>query len=64
LPEDKLLELLQEHFHFRPADMIRDLDLCRPIYRETAAFGHFGLPNLPWEQTDVAPRLRKAAGKL
>lgn len=64
LPEDKLLELLQDNFHFRPADMIYDLDLCRPIYRETAAFGHFGLSNFPWEKTDIAPRLRESAQQL
>lgn len=64
LPDEALLRLIQEHFHFRPAEMIHELDLRRPIYRPTAAFGHFGWPDLPWEETIVAQRLREASRLL
>ena len=51
-------------FDLRPATIVRDLDLRRPIYRETAAYGHFGreLPEFTWEKTDMAATLKKAAG--
>jgi hypothetical protein len=51
-------------FALRPGAIIRDLNLRRAIYRQTAAFGHFGRPDLdqPWERTDRADALRKAAG--
>ena len=49
-----------ELFDFRPAAIIRDLDLRRPIYRETAAYGHFGRKGFPWEETDRADDLRRA----
>ncbi|WP_170224734.1 methionine adenosyltransferase domain-containing protein, partial [Actinokineospora cianjurensis] len=51
-------------FDLRPAAIIRDLDLLRPIYAQTAAYGHFGRPelNLPWERTDRVDDLRTAAG--
>lgn len=62
----KIVELLREHFDFRPAAIIRDLDLRKPQYRALAAYGHMGridLPHLPgWEKTDRAEELRKAAG--
>jgi S-adenosylmethionine synthetase len=62
--DDRILDLIREHFDLRPGAIIRDLDLRRPIYRQTAAFGHFGRPDLdlPWENTSRAKDLRKAAG--
>jgi S-adenosylmethionine synthetase len=51
---------LQELFDFRPAGIIEDLDLRRPIYRETACYGHFGRKGFPWEDTDRADELRRA----
>lgn len=54
LPDDKLVEIIREHFDLRPAGIIRMLNLRRPIYRQTAAYGHFGRTDieLPWEKTD------------
>jgi S-adenosylmethionine synthetase len=51
-------------FDLRPAAIVRDLDLLRPIYRQTAAYGHFGRTDidLPWERTEKAATLRAAAG--
>jgi S-adenosylmethionine synthetase len=56
--------LIREHFDLRPAAIVRDLDLLRPIYRKTAAYGHFGRNDrdFTWERTDKAETLRKAAG--
>jgi S-adenosylmethionine synthetase len=51
---------LQEQFDFRPAAIIDALDLRRPIYRETACYGHFGRKGFPWEETDRADELRRA----
>jgi S-adenosylmethionine synthetase len=64
IDDDTILQLINKHFDLRPGAIIRDLDLRRPIYRQTAAFGHFGRPDLdlPWERTDKAKELRKAAG--
>ncbi|MBN1486144.1 MAG: methionine adenosyltransferase [Anaerolineae bacterium] len=64
IPDDKIVELIRAHFDLRPAAIIRDLDLRRPIYRDTAAYGHFGRNDIdaPWEKTDKAEALRKAAG--
>ncbi len=64
LEEEKLVELVRKHFDLRPAGIIRDLDLRRPIYRQIAAFGHFGRTDvdLKWEKTDKAEALRKDAG--
>jgi S-adenosylmethionine synthetase len=56
----KLESIVREAFDFRPAAIIRDLDLRRPIYRETAAYGHFGRKGFPWEETDRAEDLRRA----
>ncbi|MGE5614006.1 MAG: methionine adenosyltransferase [Bacillota bacterium] len=63
LPEEKLEALVKKYFDFRPAAIIRDLDLRRPIYKQTAAYGHFGRTDieLPWEKTDKADILRNAA---
>ncbi len=62
--DEKILELIEKHFDFRPAAIIRQLDLRRPIYRATAAYGHFGRDDIdaPWERTDKAEALRKDAG--
>jgi S-adenosylmethionine synthetase len=57
-----LQSVLPELFDFRPAAIIRDLDLLRPIYRETAAYGHFGRKEFPWEATDRVDDLRRAVG--
>ena len=64
LPDERIQEAVLEVFDLRPAAIIRDLDLLRPIYRPTAAYGHFGreLPNFPWERTDRADALKAAAG--
>ena len=57
---EKILQVIQELFDFRPAAIIRDLDLRRPIYRETAAYGHFGRKGFSWEETDRVDDLRRA----
>ncbi|MBQ7593571.1 MAG: methionine adenosyltransferase [Synergistaceae bacterium] len=66
ISEEKISQLLREYFDFRPAAIIRDLDLRKPQYKALAAYGHMGridLPELPgWEKTDRAEALRKAAG--
>ena len=64
LPDERIQEAVLEVFDLRPAAIIRDLDLLRPIYRPTAAYGHFGreLPDFPWERTARASALKAAAG--
>jgi S-adenosylmethionine synthetase len=64
LPEEKLVGMIRDHFPLTPRGIIEKLDLRRPIYKATAAFGHFGrsLPDFTWERTDVAPELARAAG--
>jgi S-adenosylmethionine synthetase len=64
IDDDRILELVRRHFDLRPAAIIRDLDLLRPIYRQTAAYGHFGRDDLdlPWERTDRAAALAADAG--
>lgn len=64
LPDERIAELIIEHFDLRPGAIIRDLDLRRPIYRQIAAYGHFGRDDLdlPWERTDRVDVLREAAG--
>ena len=64
VPDDTIVELVNKHFDLRPGAIIRDLDLRRPIYKQTAAYGHFGRDDLdlPWERTDKAETLRKEAG--
>ena len=61
LSDEKLVEIVRENFDLRPAGIIKMLDLRRPIYRGTAAYGHFGRTdlNLPWEATDKAEALKK-----
>jgi S-adenosylmethionine synthetase len=63
IPDSKISELILDHFDLRPGAIIRDLNLRRPIYRKTAAYGHFGRDDIefPWEKTDRADALRLAA---
>jgi S-adenosylmethionine synthetase len=56
----RLNDVVRDAFDFRPAAIIRDLDLRRPIYKDTAAYGHFGRKEFPWESTDRADELRRA----
>jgi len=62
--EERLVELVRENFDLRPAGIIKMLDLRRPIYKQTAAYGHFGRTDieLPWEQTDRSESLKQGAG--
>jgi len=62
--DDVIIDLINRHFDLRPAGIIKALDLRRPIYKQTAAYGHFGRPDLdlPWERTDKAAILRAEAG--
>jgi S-adenosylmethionine synthetase len=64
IPDTAIAKLVEENFDLRPAAIIRDLDLRRPLYRQTAAYGHVGRDDidLPWERTDKVEALRKAAG--
>ena len=64
MPDDRLAGLIESAFDLRPGAIIRDLDLRRPIYRQTAAYGHFGRDDLdlPWERVDRVDELRAAAG--
>lgn len=64
ISEDFIQSLIMDHFDLRPAAIIRDLKLRRPIYRKTAAYGHFGRDDadFTWENTDIADSLRRAAG--
>ncbi|HEY6774446.1 MAG TPA: methionine adenosyltransferase domain-containing protein, partial [Oxalicibacterium sp.] len=62
--DEKIAQLVQEHFDLRPKGIVQMLDLLRPIYGKTAAYGHFGReePEFSWERTDKAQALRAAAG--
>lgn len=64
IPNETIVELIKKHFDLRPAAIIRDLDLRRPIYKKTAAYGHFGRndADFSWEKTDKAEAIRKSAG--
>jgi S-adenosylmethionine synthetase len=64
VPPSKIVELVQKHFDLRPGAIVRDLDLRRPIYRKTAAYGHFGRDDhdFTWEKTDKAEALKRDAG--
>jgi S-adenosylmethionine synthetase len=64
IPDEQIEALIRKHFDLRPGAIIRDLNLRRPIYKQTAAFGHFGRTDIdvPWEQTDKAATLRAEAG--
>lgn len=64
ISEDKIVELVRKNFSLSPTGIIRELDLLRPIYKQTAAYGHFGRTDvdLPWEHTEKADALREQAG--
>jgi len=64
ISDDRIVELIEENFDLRPAAIIRDLRLRRPIFQATAAYGHFGRNDIdaPWEETDKVEQLRAAAG--
>ena len=61
IADEKIVEIVRENFDLRPAGIIKMLDLRRPIYKQTAAYGHFGRNdlNLPWEQLDKVDVLKK-----
>ena len=63
ISDDKIVELIRNHFELRPKGLIQMLGLLRPIYRQTAAYGHFGReePTFTWEQTDKAAALKSDA---
>jgi S-adenosylmethionine synthetase len=62
ISDERIAQLVAEHFDLRPKGIVRMLDLLRPIYRKTAAYGHFGRdePEFTWEHTDRAEALRAA----
>ena len=64
IPEEQIEKAVRATFSLKPAAIIRDLDLLRPIYEKTAAYGHFGRaePEFSWERADRAEALRSAAG--
>jgi len=63
IPEEHITDLVREHFKLTPRGIMEELDLRRPIYKRTAAFGHFGRsePEFTWERTDKAAALKSAA---
>lgn len=61
IPEEKIEKAIRKVFSFKPADIIAQLDLLRPIYKKTTNYGHFTKSDLPWEKTDKAGELKKAA---
>ena len=62
VPEERIAELVEKHFDLTPKGIIEHLDLKRPIYRQTSAYGHFGRPEFSWEKTDKAEALARDAG--
>ncbi len=66
IPEEQIVQLVHDHFDLRPGAIIKRFDMKRPIYRQVAAYGHFGREDLdlPWEKTDMVEVLRKQAGLL
>ncbi len=64
IEQDKIVDIVRNNFDMRPVGILKTLDLRRPIYRQTAAYGHFGreLPDFTWEKTDIADKLRAEAG--
>jgi S-adenosylmethionine synthetase len=64
VPDEVILELIEAHFDLRPAAIIESMSLKRPIFQQTAAYGHFGRNDIdvPWERTDKADALARAAG--
>jgi S-adenosylmethionine synthetase len=63
VPDETILRLIEEHFDLRPAAIIETMQLKRPIFQQTAAYGHFGRDDIdvPWERTDKAQSLARAA---
>ena len=59
LPDEKIADIIAKEFDMRPYSIIKTLDLCRPIYEATAAYGHFGRPEFPWEKLDRVEDLKK-----
>ncbi|MDP7140732.1 MAG: methionine adenosyltransferase domain-containing protein, partial [Candidatus Woesearchaeota archaeon] len=64
IPDEKIVELVRKHFPLKPADILKTLDLRRPIYAKTAAYGHFGRddPDFTWEKLDKVDVLKQEAG--
>jgi S-adenosylmethionine synthetase len=62
ISEEKIVELIRKNFDLTPAGIIKKLDLRKPVFRQTAAYGHFGNPAFAWEKTDMAGKLKKDAG--
>jgi S-adenosylmethionine synthetase len=60
--DETIRKLIEEHFDFRPGAIIERFGLRRPIYRQTASYGHFGRPEFPWENTNLAETFAKAVG--
>ena len=61
-PDEKLSEIVVKEFDLRPYSIIKKLGLKRPVYKQTASYGHFGKEGLSWEQTDKVPDLKKYLG--
>ena len=61
-PEERIQDAIKQVFNFKPAQIVSQLDLLRPIYRTTTNYGHFGKNELPWEQTDKVEALQGAVG--
>jgi S-adenosylmethionine synthetase len=61
VPEQKIIDAVDETFDLRPYGIIKMLDLLRPIYKKTASYGHFGRDEFPWEKIDRADALKAAA---
>ena len=64
VPDELIALAVQEVFSFKPADIVRQLDLLRPIYRQTTNYGHFGKTGLSWEVTNRSAALKAAVKKL
>jgi S-adenosylmethionine synthetase len=64
VPDHVLAKAVADVFSFKPANIIKQLDLLRPIYRQTTNYGHFGKPDLPWEQANRTQELVAAVGKI
>ncbi len=62
IPNARIVEAVKQVFNFKPAAIIRQLDLLRPIYRQSTNYGHFGKPDLPWEKLTKLDELKAAAG--
>ncbi|RUM86996.1 MAG: methionine adenosyltransferase, partial [Thermodesulfatator sp.] len=64
IPQDDIVRLIEDNFSFKPKDIIEYLDLRRPIYKKTAAYGHFGRlePEFTWEKLDMVEKLKEKAG--